>query len=285
MTDKKQLTYQDINKFKLALEKTGNSQQLDFFTFMLNTGLRTLDVLELKFTDVDYKSNSITINQINKNPSSIALNEESMQVLRRLHAKYPNDIFVFQSRKSQNQKNKPASSISRQVVTKAFKTASDKSSLPITPNAIRHYYATQLFLKSAIEKSDPELLSQLFGHQSMNMTMDYVKLSKSEHELSPQFMENTLCNTTKHHVNNCHMKNNESLKCLFAPKADMTNREPEIIEYLLNGGSLSEDIDLDDICKKYGISESDLTITLKTIKVLAKPVRSEKDLGGNNENI
>jgi len=184
MKNTQAVTFQEINKFKIALEKTGNSQQLDFFTFMLNTGLRTLDVLALKFTDVDYKSNSITIiNKHNQKTSSVVLNEECMKILCKLHAKYPNDIFVFQSRKSQNQKNKPPSSISRQVITKAFKTASDYNSVAVTPHSIRHYYATQLFLMSAVEKSDPQWLSQLLGHQSKNMTMDYVKLSKSAPDL------------------------------------------------------------------------------------------------------
>jgi len=73
-------------------------------------------------------------------------------------------------------------------------------------------------------------------------------------------------------VSNCHIKDNESLNCLSAPKADMRNREPEVIEYLLNGGPLSENCDLDNICQKYGVSESDLTITLKTIKILQKHI-------------
>ena len=174
----------------------------------------------------------------------MTLNDECMQVLRRLQDKYPNGVFVFQSRKSMNQKNKPPASISRQVVTKAFKTASDITSLPITPSALRHYYANQLFSTNFLQKSDPEFLSQFMGH--------------------------TPCTITKHYVNNCHVKNSEALNCLSAPKGDMSNREPEVIEYLLNCGAFNENYDLDDICQKYGISENDLTITLKTIKILKK---------------
>lgn len=38
----------------------------------------------------------------------------------------------------------------------------------------------------------------------------------------------------------------------------------------LNGATLNENSDLEDICQKCDISESDLTITLKTIKILRK---------------
>jgi integrase len=245
MKDKKELTVRDFNKFKSALDKTGSSQYVDVFTFMFNTGLRTSEVLELKFTDINYKSNSITVSKSRKNinPSLVVLNDECMHVLRRLQDKYPNDVFVFQSRNSMNQKNKPPSSITRQVVTKAFKTASDITSLPITPNTLRNYYANQSFSLNFLSKSDPEIKSRLLGHLPINMTNQYVNY-------------------------NCTNKNDETFNCLFAPNFDMSNSESEVIEYLLNGGALNENYNFDGICQKYGISENDLRITLKTIKVL-----------------
>jgi integrase len=245
MKDKKELTVRDFNKFKSALDKTGSSQYIDFFTFMFNTGLRTSEVLELKFTDINYKSNSITVSKgrQNFNPSLVVLNDECMQVIHRLKDKYPNDVFVFQSRNSMNQKNKPPSSITRQVVTKAFKTASDITSLPITPNTLRNYYANQSFSLNFLSKSDPEIKSRLLGHLPINMTNQYVNY-------------------------NCTNKNDETFNCLSAPSFDMSNSESDFIEYLLNGGALNENYNFDDICQKYGISENDLTITLKTIKVL-----------------
>lgn len=247
MKDKKDLTAQDFIKFKSSLDKTGSSQYVDVFTFMFNTGLRTSEVLELKFTDINYKSNSITVSKSRKNinPSLVVLNDECMHVLRRLKDKYPNDIFVFQSRKSMNQKNRSPSSITRQVVSKAFKTASDITSLPITPNTLRNYYTNQSFSLNFLSKSDPEIKSRLQGHIPINMTNQYVNY-------------------------NCANKNDEKFNCLSAPSFDMSNSDSEVIEYLLNGGALNENYNFDGICQKYGISENDLTITLKTIKILKK---------------
>lgn len=261
MKDKKDLTAQDFIKFKSALEKAGSSQYVDVFTFMFNTGLRTNEVLELKFTDINYKSNSITVSKSRKNfePSLVVLNDECMHVLRRLQDKYPNDIFVFQSRKSMNQKNRSPSSITRQVVSKAFKTASDITSLPITPNTLRNYYANQFFSLNFLSKSDPEIKSRLLGHMPMSMTNQYVNY-------------------------NCTNKSDEKSNCLSAPRFDMSNSESDFIEYLLNGGALNENYNFDDICQKYGISENDLTITLKTIKVLRNRQLNSERLHLDNTN-
>jgi len=242
MKDRESLTFQDIKDFKSVLEKTGTPQQIDFFTIILNTGIRASEILELKFADVDYKSNSIILGKSRKNHELqfLVVNDECMQVLIRLKDQYPNDVFVFQSRKSKNQKNKPASSISRQVMTKAFKTASDITSLPITTSALRHYYARQLLSINFISKSSNlEIISRFMGHEPTNTTMSY--LNKSD-------------------INS--NKNSDDLFPTFASKDN--------VESLLNGDSLRTKSDFSDICQKYNISENDLRITLKTIKILKK---------------
>lgn len=242
MSDIESLTFQDIKDFKSALEKTGTSQQIDFFTIMLNTGIRASQILELKFSDVDYKSNSLTIGKSRKNHEHqlIVINDECMQVLIRLKGQYPNDVFVFQSRKSKNQKNKPASNISRQVMTKAFKTASDITSFPITTSALRHYYARQLLSMNFIsESSNLEIISRFMGHESTNKKMSY--------------------------LNKPAINTDENIDDLSPPPAFKEN-----IESLLNGDSLSKKSCFSDVCQKLSISENDLKITLKTIKILKK---------------
>ena len=153
MKDKKELTFKDFQNFKFSLMEMDSSQSVDVFTIIFNTGLRISEVLNLKFSDVDFKSSTITITSAKmrsstRNQVSIILNDECMETLRKLKDKYPKDVFVFQSRKSKNQKNKPASSISRQVVTKSFKTASNSTCLPISIQSLRESYAVQAFKKS-----------------------------------------------------------------------------------------------------------------------------------------
>lgn len=247
MKDKKELTFKDFQNFKSALMETGSSKAVDLFTIISNTGIRISEVLNLKFSNVDFKSNSITIQKMKSSTFTnerITVNDECMETFRKLKDKYPKDVFVFQSRKKKNQKNEPASSISRQFVTKSFKTASNITSLPISVTSLRESFAIQFFKKSLSNESDSASLSKIMGHIPTSMT--------------------------KHYVKNCNVKNNEELTCLSAPNVKISNRKPEIIEYLLHGTSLNENSDLDDICQKCDISESDLLITMKTMMLLRK---------------
>ena len=245
MKDKKDLTFKDFQNFRLALIKAGSSQSADFFTIVLTTGLRTSNVLNLKFTDVDFKSTSVNFENLKSSSREqvrFIVNDECMQTLRKLKDEYPNDVFVFQSRKSKNQQNKPASSISRQVVTNAFKAASNSTALPISITSVREFLAVQSSIQSLSSGSDSANLSKFMGHVPTNMTKRYMR--------------------------NFNSKNYEKSGCLSAPKNNISNGKTRVVEYLLNGTPLKENSDLDDICQKYEISESDLLITLKTMKVL-----------------
>jgi integrase len=240
MKDINNLTFKDFEKFKAALDEAGSYQSADVCTIISNTGLKVSEVLNLKFSDIDFKSKNITIYKLRSSVSTtIIVNSECIKTLKRLHNKYPNDIFVFQSRKSKNQKNKPPSSISRQVVHEAFKRASDTTSLTITMNSWRQYYAVQVFKESVSSNSDSASLSTIMGHLPTNMTNHYIKYFdiKNKKELPS---------------NTSIIKNEE-------------------IEYLLNGTSINKYSDLIDTCQKNGISESELMITLKTIKILRNP--------------
>ncbi len=243
-TDYKKLTVQDFNKFKSALAEEGYEQLVDLFTIASNTGIRSSEILALKYADINYNPNSITIDLIkSRSPqmrTHIMLNDECMDVLSRLQNKYPNDVFVFQSRNSRNQKNRPASPVSRQFVSKGFKSASDSISLPITFSSLRHNHATHMSLITSTQKVDHKYLGHILGHNTKCMTENYINKDKS-------------------------LNHKEAFSC---PKAELSPQIENEIESLLNAEISNNSNELSDIAKKYGISESDLSITLKTIQKL-----------------
>jgi hypothetical protein len=161
------------------------------------------------------------------------LNDECMEVLSRLQRKYPNDVFVFQSRNSKNQKNKLASPVSRQFVMKGFKTASDSISLPITTISLRRHYETHMSFMASSYKVDHKYLSQLSGHNTKNTIGGYINKE--------------LIASHKKSLKQSHKMDNE-------------------IEALFNAETSNYGRELSDIAKKHGVSESDLSITLKTIQ-------------------
>tara|TARA_R110000823_G_scaffold39490_6_gene105457 strand:- start:66 stop:818 length:753 start_codon:yes stop_codon:yes gene_type:complete len=236
--ENKALTTQDLKKFKEALKENGYAQLQDLFTMILNTGARINEILPLKFIDINYKSNSISIESIKTSTPqirTIILNEECIEVLSTLQHEYPNDIFVFQSRSSKNQKNKPASPISRQYVMKGFKTASDSTALPITVSSLRRHFATHMSFIASSHKVDHKYLAQLMGHETVTTTKSYI-----------------------------------NRELIAAPEANLeqSQKMDNGLESLLNSAISNNSSELSDIAKKHGISESDLNITLKTIQKL-----------------
>jgi integrase len=206
--------------------------------------MRSSEILELKYTDIHFTPNSITIDsRKNRAPNRLThfmLNDECMEIFSRLRNTYPNDIFVFQSRNSRNQKNKPASPVSRQFVTKGFKSASDSISLPITISSLRHNYAIHMSLTSS-KQVDHKYLSEILGHNTKSMTERYIHKGKAS---NPK-------------------------EFLPSPKANLNRSDKKNeIESLLNGEISDNSIGLSDIAKKYSISECDLRTTLKTLRIM-----------------
>lgn len=244
----KALTTQELKNFECALQEKGYTQLHDLFTIILNTGVRTNEILELKFTDISYdynsKSYSILIDSIKSRSwrmrTSIMLNDKCMEVLSRLKRKYPNDVFVFQSRNSKNQINKPASPISRQYVMKGFKTASDSIALPITVSALRRHYATHMSFKTSPQQIDHKYLSEVLMHNTKSVFDS---------------------NTSKSKVKN--------LKERLTPpkdKLDPTHKIFNEIESILNSDISHNSDEFSNIAKKHSISENDFRTTLKTIQ-------------------
>lgn len=243
--DNKKLTAQDLNKFKSALKETGYIQLVDLFTIAINTGMRASEILELKYTDIHCSPNSITIdsrkNRALNKITHFMLNDECMEVFSRLKNTYPNDIFVFQSRNSRNQKNKPASPVSRQFVTKGFKSASESISLPITISSLRHNYALHMSFTSS-QQVNHKYLSKILGHNTKSMTENYIQKGKA-----------------------LNLKEFLSSPKVYLNLSDKIKNE---IESLLNGEISDNSVELSDIAKKYNLSESDLQTTLKTLRIM-----------------
>ena len=249
----KNLTLDDLHKVKLALEKEASSQVLDIFMVLISTGLRPNEILNLKFSAVDFKNSLITIDNKKRlstststsTSMSIRINEEVLNTFTRIREEYPDDVFIFQSRRSKNQKNKPPSSISRQFLTKEFKTISDRLSIPITMSSLRHFYVETMFNKASDEGVNVRDMSKYMGHITTQKNLEYINLNKENKGVCTS----PLPNKTLENIN------------------ELTY----VTESKIAGG--------DWLCNCYGVTEKDLIITLKTINKLKKYPDYKKLLG------
>tara|TARA_R110002050_G_scaffold55094_4_gene124507 strand:+ start:241 stop:678 length:438 start_codon:yes stop_codon:yes gene_type:complete len=139
-------TIKDINKFLEQLLSSGEEQVHNICFFMLNTGLRLAHILDIKFSDIDFtKGHLQTVNKRNlpgEEKINIKLSNTSLIFLVKIRNKYPDDTWVFQSRKSDTRIKKQSHCLNSQAVVDKIKLINQDLDLKLSPNSFRHAYAT-----------------------------------------------------------------------------------------------------------------------------------------------
>jgi len=162
-------TIKNIDKLLEKLSSSGEDQVHNICFFMLNSGLRMKEVIDAKFSDIDFKTGTLQIvvprkNLFNKE-KVIKLNQISLTLLAKIRDQYPNDTWVFQSKNKKNQINSHPKALSSQSV---LNTIRKNSKHKLSFNCIRHAYAKKYFYDTLCVKNSLE-------HESINATLKYIK--------------------------------------------------------------------------------------------------------------
>lgn len=148
-------TIKDINKFLEKLSSSGEEQVHNICFFMLNTGLRLAHILDIKFSDIDFtKGHLQTTNKRNlsgEEKINIKLSDTSLIFLAKIRDKYPDDTWVFQSRKSDIRIKKRGHCLKSQAVIDKIKLINQDLHLKLSPNSFRHAYATSYLRYSVLK--------------------------------------------------------------------------------------------------------------------------------------
>jgi integrase len=143
--------------------------------FMFNNGFRFTEIINLKFSDVDFISGTLKLGKAkrylpNKEKVCITLYHESLALLEKIRDKYPNDKWVFQAENSDNQRNKKPRSLNLESV---MNTINQNTEHKFTLNSFIHAYATSNFRNQLTSPSIIDIKNKL-GHKSINTTFNYI---------------------------------------------------------------------------------------------------------------
>lgn len=172
-----------IDQLLEHLLSTGKEQVHDICFFMLNCGLRIAQIIKIKFSDIDFSTGVLEVDSSKRRTYGsqklkIKLNDNCLTLFRKLRDQYPDDIWVFQSRKSNNQINKQPCSVSRQAVNDVIKKANQHTEHNLSLHSFRHAYATN-YLKRKLSSDSILDINILFDHTSTNMTSMYINKTKN----------------------------------------------------------------------------------------------------------
>ncbi|MFT4805190.1 MAG: integrase [Sediminicola sp.] len=141
-----------IIKLFEKLLSSGKDKTHGICFFMLNNGFRFAEIVNLKFSDVDFIKGTLNLGRtknylLNTEKVSITLNHESLALLEKIRDKYPNDTWVFQAENSDDQGNKKRRSLSHQSV---MNTINQNTEHKLSLNSFRHAFATSKNFKPTL---------------------------------------------------------------------------------------------------------------------------------------
>lgn len=147
---------------KILLENCMNHLK-EMIIIALNTGMRRGEIFNLRWKDIDFNSQTLTVKKSKSGKSrEIPLNPRSFHVLQELRKQKNSSSYVFSNPKTE----KPYDN-----VWKSFKTASKKAGVDnLRFHDLRHTFASRLVARGA----DIGTVRELAGHSSITMTQRYV---------------------------------------------------------------------------------------------------------------
>lgn len=140
---------------------------------MFRHGLRTAELVALKWSSVDLKGGYIEIRRVKRGHDSVhPLRSPELRALRQLKRDYPETQYVFVS-----ERKAPLSTRSvRHIIARAGKLAGIP--FPVHPHQLRH--ACGYYLAS--QGHDTRAIQDYLGHQNIHHTVHYTQMSPQRFE-------------------------------------------------------------------------------------------------------
>jgi integrase/recombinase XerD len=158
------LTFAEIKKL---IDVTSNLKHKSIIMLLYSGGLRLSEVINLKITDIDSNSMTITIRQAKgKKDRQVMLSEKFLLILRQYYLKYKPSYFLFEG---QNSLQYSGRSIQQIVKESAIKSEINKT---VSPHILRHSFATHLLEAG----TDIRYIQELLGHNHLKTTEIYTHI-------------------------------------------------------------------------------------------------------------
>lgn len=161
LKEEEQMRFLSADQLRTLIGKIDDQEFADLCLFAAYTGLRSGEILRLRWSDVDNPQGFLRISpkQKNKKESRIPINEHTRAILEKVFSKDQSKIFRFESLTWVSQK---------------FKTAAIKAGLPDARfHDLRHTFGSHLAMAGEHVKA----IQDLMRHKSIISTMVYVKVS------------------------------------------------------------------------------------------------------------
>lgn len=148
-----------------------SKRDLAIVDVLYSTGCRVTELVNMKFSDVDFNENLIAIVGKGKKHNTVYLNTNAQISLNEyINDRKGNSEYLFTSERQ------PYDQLSSRTVERIFKELGEKLGYKLTPHILRHTSAT-LALQNGMEITQ---VQKMLGHASVNTTQIYAETSQEE---------------------------------------------------------------------------------------------------------
>lgn len=148
-----------------------SKRDLAIVDVLYSTGCRVTELINMKFNDVDFNENSISIVGKGKKHNTVYLNTNAQISLSEyLEVRPGSSEYLFVTERE------PHDQISSRTIEHIFKGMGEKLGFKLTPHILRHTSAT-LALQNGMEITQ---VQKMLGHSSVNTTQIYAETSQEE---------------------------------------------------------------------------------------------------------
>lgn len=176
----------DLRKWEKHIEENGSLKLLAYFVLGLDTGLAPYFLCNLKWEDIQHEKQTTLIevidyyllvpSKIQEEPRKIYLSSKSVNILRKLREKKPDDIFVFQSEAPNCRKKiKPIhENAMRHMLRESAKDAGIAKGEAIGPITLRKSFGYHHLVHGTWSLHE---LMRYFEQRSLKATKNYVGIT------------------------------------------------------------------------------------------------------------
>ena len=155
-------------------------RDLCMMKLMLNSGLRSSEVLGLRWKDVDLQTGRLTVREgKGKKDRQVWVGETTLELMRAWREKSPESEFSFPTLKGTR--------IFGQALREMMKRRGEKAGISkrVHPHLLRHTYATELYR----ETKDIRMVQKALGHADLSTTMIYTHIVDDDMEVAMRALD------------------------------------------------------------------------------------------------
>lgn len=170
--EREYLTETELDALMAAAKKTGRHGFRDYVMILIcyHHGLRVGELIDLKWTQIEFERALIHINRLKNGDSSVQpLSGNEMRLLRKLKRENTSSVFVFNSER----KGPLTERAFHKIIARAGRLA--EMPFPVHPHQLRHTTGYRL----AQNGVDTRAIQAYLGHKNIAHTVKYTKLDAS----------------------------------------------------------------------------------------------------------